>query len=735
MGHMRQLGMYAAVLVVTTGVASAGPWSEFGAGEPLRPAQSLVESSCDISVEIRGGIAEVELSQRISNTGAVPMAATTEFELPEGAQLIGLSLQRGKGTSEAAIPVTAWKGTERVTAEKVLGADPAIVTALHPSDAGRPRYRAVIQPLAPDAELTFATRWTSAVDIRDGSLRVMLPGRGDGAGRCKGLIDVKPGPGARVERIRLDGADLGIRSTATFEHGASDSRLAAVLAFAKPQPLVWTQSMPLGAGAHAQAITIVTPAVKAANARRALLVIDGSRSMELVGRHNVQRLVRELGSALPAKSEIEAVVFDRKPTRILGGWKPATSDNLTKIQEAVRTRTATNGSDTAAALAFAHSLIGDARGQTLIILITDGVLGDVAPDALTKAIPAGPVDLDVHAIVLAPGRMTAPDASALKATVNYFGGSYIEVPTKEIDTAISSIDSWLRPAWQELALTGTDLEIPEQLRAGTGIVLLDVVKKPATVALDARGTTKIKAKATKGPTAPLAHLALAAPGGFDEMSRATLRERHPSVDDQHAFVVLSSSGTVAANRRAMIAGGGPYTRMVDVDDPPFPADVRIGQTVVIGGSAMDRQTVTVLLRQYLQPSAFVCYQKALGQDGNLAGTAQFKLEIGRGELTRAHVTGIGNATFDACLLDAAYNVTPPLPNPDFNTDDRTIVNYPLTFSVRESKPFVVAGDADSSSPLDIDSIQGGPPIAKKKGHVEAGDTSTPLGGLRPPPTK
>jgi hypothetical protein len=175
---------------------------------------------------------------------------------------------------------------------------------------------------------------------------------------------------------------------------------------------------------------------------------------------------------------------------------------------------------------------------------------------------------------------------------------------------------------------------------------------------------------------------------------------------------------------------------VDVEDPVRAPQLRIGHAVVIGGSAVDRNTVTLLLRQYLQPAAFTCYQRALGLNGSLAGTARFRLEIGRGELTRAEVIGVGDPAFDACLLDAAYLVTPPLPNPDFNTDDRTVVNYPLTFSVREQRPFVVAGDADSASPIDIDAVKGGVPTsAKRAGPIKAGDTSTPLGGLRPTPTK
>ena len=65
--------------------------------------------------------------------------------------------------------------------------------------------------------------------------------------------------------------------------------------------------------------------------------------------------------------------------------------------------------------------------------------------------------------------------------------------------------------------------------------------------------------------------------------------------------------------------------------------------------------------------------------------------------------------------------------PAYNSDDRSIVNYPLTFQIHEQHPLVIPGDADSSSPLDIDAIKGGPPPR----HVTPGDTKNPLGGLRP----
>jgi hypothetical protein len=732
--------MYAAVLVVTTTslVAAAPPWSEFGVAQPLRPAEQLSEASCEMSIEVRGTIAEVEMRQRVVNPGPAALAAAMDFELPADAQLIGMSLQRGRGKLEGAVAVTTWSGgDETVVSRDVLGPDPAILYQLGPHTNGRPHFRFIAQPIESEQEITVHTRWLAVADIAGGALRLPLVGRGDGAPACRVLAHVQPGPGASVARMRVDQQELGLRSTASFELGAADATLTAQLAFKRSEPLVWLQTQALGDGYTARAATVVMPPARSADARRALILIDGSRSMELVGRHNVTQLVRTLGSALPQKAEVEAVIFDRAQTRVLGAWKPATTETLGAIETAISKHVATNGSDTTGAFAFARQLIDGMRGQTMVIVVTDGVLGDVTGDALTKTLGSSPADLDLHVIALSPGRMRAPDAAALRTAVEYFGGSYLDVPTRDIDTALSSLDGWLRPAWQEIALSGmSNAALPDQLRAGEGVTIVDTSKDAGTVKLTARGDKQVTIAAAKGPKAQLAQLALADAGDADESARARLRERHVAVDQNHPLVVLSTIGTVAANRRAMVIGGGPYTRMVDAPDPKFPNyATQIATPVVIGGSAVDRNTVTLLLKQYLQPAAFVCYQRALAKDGSLAGTAKFTLEIGRGELTRASVVGIGNATFDSCLLDAAYLVTPPLPNPDINTDDRSIVNYPLTFSMREQKAFVLAGDADSSSPLDIDAIEGGVPVSARRGTIKAGDTSTPLGGLRPTPMK
>jgi Mg-chelatase subunit ChlD len=720
-----------AVLAVTAKVAAAdSPWSEYSDAEPLRPATQLVESACDMTVELRGAIAEVTVQQRLTNPGPASLAATMDFDLPGSAQLIGVTAQLGRAKPENAVAVDALTLTEKRKPGATLGADPVMVQARSPRD-GHQRFRMIVQPFDAEQEIVLATRWTAIAELRDGSIKLVLPGRGAGA-PCHGLVHAAAGPGTSIERIRIGSAERGARATATFEHAAADTELTAVLAFKRQVPAVWTQSTSLGDGWIAQAITVVTPAVRSVSARRVLFVVDSSRSMELVGRHNVKRLVREIGGALPAGSEVEAIAFDRTASRILGGWKAATPANVAAIEQALANRPPGNGTDPEAALSLAHQVIGDTRTPTIVIFLTDGVLGDIKAEALTKALGGSMQQLDLHAISFVPGRMSAPAADVLRAAVAHYGGSHVEVPTMNVDAAIASLDQWLRPAWLELSLVGGDaFTMPDQLRAGTGIVTTAIVKKTVKTKLTGHGDAAIAVAAGAAPQAPLAQLALATLDldGFAASAAARLRMRHPAVDEDRRFLVLTSVGTVAAHRRAMIVGGGPVTRIVEADDPAQPADLRPVVNVQLGGSALDQTLIKLLLRTHLQPAAFACYQRALPTNDTLAGTARFTLEIGRGELTRASVTGLGNATFDTCLLDAAYKITPPLPNPDYNTDDRTIVNYPLTFSVREQKPFVIAGDADSTSPIDIDAIKGGPPDTR--GAVKAGDTSTPLGNLRP----
>ncbi|HTM69820.1 MAG TPA: rod shape-determining protein MreC, partial [Luteimonas sp.] len=168
----------------------------------------------------------------------------------------------------------------------------------------------------------------------------------------------------------------------------------------------------------ARVTTLAAPAGRAPGARRVLLLIDGSRSMKLVGEPAVAAVVRAIGAALPAKAEIEGVIFDRTPARILGEWRPADAATLRSIDEAVRTHPSANGSDAAGALTLAHNLIADTRGEAMIIVISDGVFGGVPDDALVKALASSELAADVYTRLTEQNQRLREDLLLANAKLN-----------------------------------------------------------------------------------------------------------------------------------------------------------------------------------------------------------------------------------------------------------------------------------------------------------------------------
>lgn len=714
---------------------------EYGAGVPVRTAQQLVETACEIDVELRGAAAVVELRQRIANPGAGALAASLELELPAGAEVIGFSLRDPSGAApQAALPVDAHSPSIRGATPGIEGVDPAL--AARAAGGG---YHVILQPIAGGHEVLATTRYIAPAEPRSGALRLVLPGRAAPAklAACKGTVRATPGPGAAVRKIRVGAAETPGGRAAPLVLDAQDVAIHVDLDLAGAQPIVWTQTQPLADGWSASLVTVLGPQqVKSASNRRVVFVIDGSRSMDLVGRHNVVKVVNRIGAALPAGSEVEAIVYDRQASRVFGELRPATAPNLAAIEAAIGKRAAGNGSDLAGALALAKQAITGARGQAMLVLVTDGVTGDLDGPALVRALDAKTSSVDVHAIVLDPARTTSPGGAALRGPVNLYGGAYVEVAADALDDAMSAIDDWLRPSWLELRLG--DHPIPSEVRAGGGFVHALLHKGPARFALTGHGDARFTATAAAAPAAPIAALALGRatsaeltgvpdPTDADVIAAEPRWERalaaHPFASSTRSFAVLAAGGRVAKSRRDMVAGGGRYERVIALDDPK-PGLAGAAPAPAPSASAIARDTLERLFRDQLQPKAYVCYQRALGRNAKLGGTVHFQLRMGRGEVTEVAVTGIGDAQLDACLMDAAYAMTPPLPDFSVNADDQTIANYPLTFQRRDEQTVIVLGDADSQSPLDIDAIEGGVPGRTRKPLKP--DASTPLGGLRPP---
>ncbi|MBA3461537.1 MAG: VWA domain-containing protein [Deltaproteobacteria bacterium] len=704
------------------------------------PTRQLFEAACDMTIDLRASIAQVEVRQRIVNPGPDAMAATYELDLPTGATITAFAL-RGAAGVETALAIPGPFNSVDASDRPVLGPDPALLTR-QPPDATA-QYAVRLQPIPADHEVTLITKYTMVGQVHAGAIRVVLPGRAN-IGKltaCRGTVRATPGPGTTLAGITI-GKTVTTKATAPFVLDDRDLPIDANLSFAGKEPVVWTQTQPIVDGWSATVVTVAAPPIRTTSTqtRRALFVIDGSRSMELVGRGNVSKVVDRIARALPAGVELEGIIYDRTAQRVLKGWKPESMQTVAELVSAVQKHVPQNGSTLTSAFELAHTAITDgARAQTMVIVITDGVLGDVTGNDLIKALALKTSTVDVLTVVLDPGRTTAPDADVLRAPVNLYGGSFVELSADDIDNALLVVDDWLRPSWLELAMG--NVAIPATVRAGSGFTRTIIHPGAASrFSLTGHGDLPFAITPRAGPSAPVATLALATisdgqtPFSADpdpddtERARATrvLKKAlaaHPFARDGLAFAVLSTQGKVARNRIAMVKGGGPYERVTAVDDPSGRATssaTYVKPPVPPKPTAIAKITLERLFRDQLQPKAFACYQRALARSPRLTGTILFALRLGRGEVTQVNLTGTTDQPFEDCLRDAAFTLTVPFPDFSVNADDQTLAHYPLTFNLSEAKPVIVLGDADSTSPLDIDSIQGGVP-----------NSATPLGDLRP----
>ncbi|MBA3502136.1 MAG: VWA domain-containing protein, partial [Deltaproteobacteria bacterium] len=372
-----KLGVVAVLASVSSASANA-TFDEYSETVRQQPAFQLFEASCDVDIELRGAVATIETRQRIVNPGQTPLAAMLQLPLPAGGQVTRFGARGDRGL------VVDAHSPSIEGASPVLGVDPAF---LHRTDSES--YRVILQPIAAEHDVLIDTTVVAVAQPRGGMLRLVLPAR-DTSGKltvCKGNVRATPGPGATVRKIHVGGAETaGSRAGFTLED--KDLAIDVEIDIAGTQPIMWTQTQPLVDGWSASFVTVLGPRVKAAGARRVVFVIDGSRSMDLVGRHNVVKVVNRIGAALPKDAEVEAVIFDREVKRVFDGVRPANAQAIAAIAEAVAKRTAKNGSDIVGAFAKTREVIANVRGQAMVIVISDGVTPDIDGNALTTALGA-----------------------------------------------------------------------------------------------------------------------------------------------------------------------------------------------------------------------------------------------------------------------------------------------------------------------------------------------------------
>ena len=600
---------------------------------------------------------ELELPRRRDVIGVVARGdVAREMPAIAGARRILDRARRATPTCSAPIP----------SRSRRLGGDSLPRDA--PADRARARGRARRRggPRVAERPRRRAARWCSPAGI-------------ERRARCVPRhVRATPGPARRSRdprrRHRARGGDVRARRDAT-------SRSTSSSTFARPEPIVWTQTEDLGDGWTRDARDrdrAAAPRRRRPRAHRVLFVIDGSRSMELVGPRNVAQVVdavargaagghRDRGDRLRSHRRARARrVARRRPPRRSPRSTPALATH------AARATAATSP----AAFALAHTAIADgARGQTMVIVITDGVLGELADAALD----AGARAQDEHAStstrsssIRRARAARAPPRSA--RPVDLYGGSLVEVAVDELDAALDGVDDVAaarvgRRSSSRAAPVAIADRAPRRQRrpslafhhgAGAG-----ARARPGTATRRSASAPR-PARARRSPRSRsprTADASFAADGDARDELAPTARRARACARTRPSTPITRSScsrrrARSRASRRAMIAGGGPYARIVALADPARPTDAasRAGRPRHRRRRRSIGSTLERLFRDQLAAARVrVLPARARRRTPKLAGTVLLRLPASAAARSRRSAsTGLGDARSTRACVDAGY---------------------------------------------------------------------------------
>jgi hypothetical protein len=381
---------------------AAAPHAAAGLGSlETRTGAHLQLASVDVKVTVAGDQAETVVDETFANPTEQRVEGTFRFPLPDGAELIGLSMEIDGHLVEGAL-------VERAKAQKVYEdivdkmLDPAILEweqgnvfklRVFPIEPGQPK-RIVIRYLAPLHETSDGWQYVyptaaPAMQGKIDSFRLALGGKvafaqdGFTPGRDV-VVDVKTAPADALREVRADGTYTAVRVRPDW--GA------------------------LGATARPPA------------PQRVVIVVDTSRSA-LEGRALALESLRAITAELGPTDQFAVLACDVAcRTRAFAPVTRAAIDDAVAFVAGIEPDGAT---DLAAAFAAAGAL-----GGTQVVYLGDGVAtwGVTEPEALRAAGQAAFAKAPFQAIVLGKGAGTE-----LLADVAGASGGKVVHPTAKIE--------------------------------------------------------------------------------------------------------------------------------------------------------------------------------------------------------------------------------------------------------------------------------------------------------------
>lgn len=596
-------------------------------------------------VEIRGPLARVtaDLVVSLGSLRVGPGVSLFDLALPSGAH----SFMVSAGESAAAA------GAKGFTAARFVplaafgeGAQPVLPPATRKVIADEAAaLRLVLQGGTNSDRVRLRYSYSVALSCREGWWRLDLPGP----------VDLAPVPGKLAVDLRMP-ASLGLQQvrlgaesfTARGRRFSISVNTPAQTSFAIAFRLARGPGAGFGTGAvmaasssRADVPSVVGVCRRADDAPRpspslVIAVVDGSRSVGVVGLSHQRDLLRGLLSALPGSVRFNMVTFDRNHVKLFPVARLVTRETLAAIDQALQPERLANGSDLQAAVnaaleEMAVERAADPSAVPWLVIVTDGSLPDDqvgVPSTVATGLGSTPV---ASTIVRAENEdlPSAQAMQALRALAAPSGGILRLVQPPNVADRAQAVASNMRQGGDWFDLRLGKQRLANEVAPAAGIVAT-LPHKPGAV----QGNPLLKLRFQFGG------------------KPASLPV--PSIDTSRSW-----SGTPAT---ALVAVGATLPSGMQVYTIPLPPPAR---ELLVKGD-LERSVLRNALSLAYLPRARACYLNRKATDAamrDLQGKVRLSLQIERGEMLAAKVVSstLNHREIEACLVEAAFTLALPRP--------------------------------------------------------------------------
>ncbi len=621
-----------------------------------------------ITIDARGPVALVEVTRPVvpePAEGSGGSEALLDLALPDASALVSVEVR--DGGRWRAIDPAAEGGARAAEIYRAESAARGVTPASEPYDESTTQRLRLLRSARHGAGATtapFLVRYRFSVlpEAVNGRVRIRFPAATE-----------RLPPAAEVA-LRLAGAaDADIAGVRVPLAAGSDT-VTGRASTRGAWEIFWTPRDPAGPGAaplearvalaplgpQQTALAFLTrrrPGPPSGLPGSVLFLVDRSRSVGLPGLSAERDLVSALIDALPPSTRFDALFFDRGTKRLFPMSRPATKESIATFEAEMVPDRLQNGTDLPGALREAGALLRREATtfgpRALLVLVTDGALGDEDGAALDRALggglgnppghPAGAspdvgvAALTIRAVDDEPAGARARDALRVLAAAR--GGVARELRASEITDGVAAALADLQHGGDlgaiRLVADGVERRISESLTPGG--LLAGVIpwkgRPPRAVRVEAI------ARGQRITVAPVP-------------SRVGPEWLRPWV----------ASAAVSANPTRLLSVPS-VVALVEPVPHVAPSSGAAASGTGVKGS-MDRMVIRNVLSLAYMPRARACYLNRTAATPalrDLTGKVRLAIDLARGEVggVKIESSTLGNPDIERCLRESAFEIEVP----------------------------------------------------------------------------